>query len=186
MNIPNTLTLLRIMLVPALVAALLIRFENHAFYAVGVYLLAMATDWLDGFLARRWGQVTVFGVLLDPVADKMVTAAALISLVQTGDAPAWIVVILVGREFAVSGLRMIAASQHLVIPAHFFGKAKTFAEVPTLSVLILNRAFESPLMSRLGMAGLWTVLALSLLSGFDYWRKFRRRIDFAAVPTEAE
>jgi CDP-diacylglycerol--glycerol-3-phosphate 3-phosphatidyltransferase len=185
MNLPNAITVFRIFLIPPLVAILLIRFENREVYGVAVYLLAALTDWLDGFLARRWKQVTVIGELLDPVADKMLASAVLITLVQLGGVPAWMVVVLIAREFAVTGLRMIAASQRLVIPAHFLGKAKTFAEAPTLVVLILGETWLGPVGPVAGNAGLWIVLLLSLSSGVDYLQKSWKRIDFAASAEES-
>ena len=122
MNLPNTLTLLRIFIVPLLVAALVQQdffvhgsgwFSNELF-ALSIFLIAAATDLLDGFLARKWGQITTVGTLLDPIADKLLISAALISLVQIHRVPAWIVILIVGREFAVSGLRSIAAAERCV------------------------------------------------------------------------
>src|SRR3982750_1816939 len=113
MNLPNSLTLLRIFFVPLLVAALVqeqLPFQsglfdiNKEFIALAIFLAAAATDLLDGYLARRWGQVTTVGTLLDPIADKLLISAALISLVQTGNVPAWLTILLIGREFAISGL----------------------------------------------------------------------------------
>src|SRR5882724_11749182 len=138
MNLPNSLTILRIFFVPLLVAALVQ--ENVAFQlgsvlvtnewlSLAIFLLAAGTDLLDGYLARRWKQVTTIGTLLDPIADKLLVSAALISLVQQRVVPGWLVVILVGREFAVSGLRSIAAVEGYVIKASELGKAKTAWQV---------------------------------------------------------
>src|SRR3954469_9562466 len=126
MNIPNVLTIARIFFVPLLVAALVqqdvifvwrgVAFTNDVL-ALGIFLVAAATDLLDGYLARRWGQVTTIGTLLDPIADKLLVSAALISLVQIRAIPAWMVVLIIGREFAVSGLRSIAAAEGYTIAA---------------------------------------------------------------------
>ena len=109
-NLPNSLTLLRIFLVPILVVILLTKFEDKELWGVGVFLIAASTDFLDGYIARKRGQVTNLGKLLDPVADKLLISAAFISLVEEGLAPAWMVVIIIGREFAVMGLRSIASA----------------------------------------------------------------------------
>src|SRR5437764_651084 len=134
MNLPNLLTLLRIFFVPLLVAALLA--ENfgadvrgviplsQALFALAVFLIAAATDLVDGYLARRWGQITTVGTLLDPIADKLLISAALVSLVQINRVSAWMVILIIGREFAVSGLRSIAASEGYVIAAGELGKTK--------------------------------------------------------------
>src|SRR5437763_6184407 len=138
MNFPNSLTILRIFFVPLLVAALVQ--ENvalnvgplHAtneWLALAIFLSAAATDLLDGYLARRWQQVTTIGTLLDPIADKLLVSAALIALVQEKVVPAWLVVLLIGREFAVSGLRSIAASEGFTISASELGKTKTVSQV---------------------------------------------------------
>src|SRR3979409_511779 len=143
MNGPNLLTLLRIFFVPLLVAALLgggfvepylaaltgpLAITRETF-ALLIFLTAAATDLLDGYLARRWGQVTTIGTLLDPIADKLLVSAALISLVQVRGVPGWLVVLLVGRECAVAGLRSIAAVEGYIIKANELGKTKTFWQV---------------------------------------------------------
>src|SRR5271166_1884525 len=139
MNLPNALTILRIFFVPFLVAVLVeqdLRIEwrggvlvSNAFLALSIFLFAAATDLLDGYLARRWKQITTVGTLLDPIADKLLVSAALISLVQVGVVRGWLVVLLVGREFAVSGLRSIAAVEGYTIKASELGKTKTFWQV---------------------------------------------------------
>src|SRR5918992_198958 len=136
MNLPNALTLLRIFFVPLLVAALVkedFQFRvgvwqvNKEFLALGIFLAAAATDLLDGYLARRWGQVTTVGMLLDPIADKLLVCAALISLVQVHAIPGWMAILIIGREFAVSGLRSIAAAEGYTIQASELGKGKMLA-----------------------------------------------------------
>src|SRR5258706_4135711 len=127
MNLPNLLTLLRIFFVPLLVAALLADNSSSGWqtlfpisrelFALAIFLIAAATDLLDGYLARRWGQITTVGTLLDPIDDKLLISAALVSLVQTHRVPAWMVVLIIGREFAVTGLRSIAAAEGYTIHA---------------------------------------------------------------------
>src|SRR6516164_8822705 len=134
MNLPNALTILRIFFVPLLVAALVqenVGFQvgavkvTNEWLSLAIFLVAAATDLLDGYLARRWKQVTTIGTLLDPIADKLLVSAALIALVQIGVVRGWLVVLLVGREFAVSGLRSIAAAEGYTIAASELGKTKT-------------------------------------------------------------
>ncbi|MCU1349464.1 MAG: CDP-diacylglycerol--glycerol-3-phosphate 3-phosphatidyltransferase, partial [Acidobacteria bacterium] len=123
-NLPNSLTLFRIFLVPFLVAVLLTKFTGKEYVGLGIFLVAAFTDFLDGFFARRRNQMTRLGALLDPIADKLLMSAAFISLVELGLAKAWMVVIIIGREFAVSGLRSIAAQQGVTIGASPLGKGK--------------------------------------------------------------
>src|SRR5260221_9872532 len=138
MNLPNSLTIARIFFVPLLVAALVeenvaIRvfgaLVTNEWLALGIFLIAAITDLLDGYLARRWGQVTTIGTLLDPIADKLLISAALISLVQVRALPGWMAILIIGREFAVSGLRSIAAAEGYTIKASDLGKTKMFSQV---------------------------------------------------------
>src|SRR5687768_15258931 len=137
-NVPNALTLLRIFLVPFLVVVLLTKFDGREYVGLAIFLLAAATDFFDGFFARRHRKVTRLGMLLDPIADKLLISAAFISLVELGVAPAWMVVIIIGREFAVSGLRSIASQQGVTIAASPLGKTKTITQVVAISILILH------------------------------------------------
>src|SRR5579862_127140 len=146
MNLPNLLTLLRIFFVPLLVAALLAEdlglnwpkdaFISQEVFALAVFLVAAATDLVDGYFARRWKQVTTVGTLLDPIADKLLVSAALISLVQIHRVPAWMVILIIGREFAVSGLRSIAAAEGYTIRASDLGKTKMITQVIAISMLL--------------------------------------------------
>lgn len=195
MNLPNTLTLSRIFLVPLLVAALFsTRIPNHELYATAIFLAAALTDLFDGYFARRRRQITTLGVLLDPIADKLLISAAFISLVQVEPVwvPAWMVVIIVGREFAVSGLRGIAASQGFAIAANELGKAKTVIQVLAITVIILGHRYGEITVAGvhvnlqlLGWIGLWLVVILALLSAFSYFRKFWQRVD-ASVKRQRE
>lgn len=148
MNLPNTVTLLRIFIVPLLVVVLLTRVSTEWFgvsqrlLGVAIFLGAALTDWLDGFLARRRRQVSTLGILLDPLADKLLISAALIALVDNRLAPAWAVVIIIGREFAVTGLRSIAAREGVLITPSRMGKFKMLAEVIAVALLILSMTDE--------------------------------------------
>ncbi len=170
-NVPNLLTLGRILLVPILVVALLTEFEGKAAIGLGVFLLAAATDVLDGFLARRRRQITNLGKLLDPAADKILTGAAFISLVGLQLAPAWMVVVIVAREFAVSTLRSVAASRQLVIAAAWSGKLKTALQVAAISILILSLA--RPRLHGPAQVLLWVALVASVFSGLEYFARNR-------------
>jgi CDP-diacylglycerol--glycerol-3-phosphate 3-phosphatidyltransferase len=184
MNIPNFLTIVRIFFVPLLVAALVqqdvtIGFRGMVFtndlLALGIFLVAAVTDLLDGYLARRWGQVTTIGTLLDPIADKLLVSAALISLVQIRAIPAWMVVLIVGREFAVSGLRSIAAAEGYTIAASELGKTKTISQVAAISTVLLSLRHTFFLEPAYWL--MWAVVIFAMLSAVDYFWKFWRRVD---------
>jgi len=185
-NLPNLLTLLRIFFVPLLVAALLAdgtwitRVQglvpiSREIFALAVFLVAAATDLLDGYLARRWGQVTTVGTLLDPIADKLLISAALVSLVDIHRAPAWIVILIIGREFAVSGLRSIAAASGYTIRASELGKTKMAAQVVAIALVI--GGIRWPSLEQPAIIGLWAVMIFGIVSAADYFRKFWRKVD---------
>jgi CDP-diacylglycerol--glycerol-3-phosphate 3-phosphatidyltransferase len=178
-NLPNKLTLARIFLVPLLMVFLIAETRTPGYAAVVVFLAAVLTDWLDGHIARATSQVTTLGKLLDPTADKLLIAAALITLVQVGRVPAWMVVVLVGRDLAVTGLRGIAAAQGLIIPASDLGKYKMGAEVVAVTLLLSGWSPLPPglLVPPVGLLALGVAGLLALLSGVDYFLKFWRRID---------
>ncbi len=170
MNLANLLTITRIFCIPALVITLLSRFPSQAWVSFALWCLATFTDTLDGFLARQRKQVTTFGQLLDPIADKLLIASALICFVQLGRVPAWMAIIIIGREFAVTGFRAIASSQGLHIPASVWGKAKMILETITIALLILGPKILSHFYF-LTQVGLWFIIALSLFSAVEYgWR----------------
>ena len=184
MNLPNTLTIARIFIVPLLVAVLvqerIILHWNGAVItndvvALIIFWVAAATDLLDGYLARRWGQVTTIGTLLDPIADKLLVSAALISLVQVRVVPGWLVVLLVGREFAVSGLRSIAAVEGYTIRASELGKTKTFWQVLAISLLMIS--MHHAWVARWANLSLYVVVLFSIWSAVSYFNKFWRKID---------
>jgi CDP-diacylglycerol--glycerol-3-phosphate 3-phosphatidyltransferase len=174
-NLPNALTLSRIFLVPLLVVVLLTRTELWELIGAAIFGVAALTDWLDGYLARRRRQVTTLGTMLDPVADKMLISAAFISLVQTGLAPAWMVVVIVGREFAVMGLRMVAAEKGITISASPLGKGKMATQVVAILLLILGEKFLGPV-AALGLIMLWVTVFLALVSGLDYFFRFYKKV----------
>ena len=178
MNLPNAITLARIFLVPLLVVVLLTKFEGRQIFGVrhelvgaAIFGIASLTDWLDGYLARRRKQITTFGQLMDPLADKLLITAAFISIVQMGLAPAWMVAVILGREFLVTVLRSIASSKGVVIAASSLGKLKMAAEVTTILALILGQALMPPLLI-VGIIALWASLITAVVSGVDYYRKF--------------
>ena len=155
-NLPNALTLFRIFLVPFLVVVLLTKFSGREYAGLAIFLVAAVTDFFDGFIARRRNQITRLGALLDPIADKLLMSAAFISLVELQYAKAWMVVIIIGREFAVSGLRAIAAQQGITIAASPLGKTKMVAEVVAVSLLILGHELGEFLF--IGNVALWVVM----------------------------
>lgn len=167
-TLPNALTLLRIFLVPLLVVVVLTRYE---IIGVTIFLAASFTDWLDGHLARKRRQVTTLGQLLDPLADKLLITAAFISLVELELAPAWMVVIIVGRELAVTGLRAVARDQRVTIAASALGKYKMGAQVVAVSILIVGPRFLGELIV-LGEIALWVVVVLSIASMIQYFLSF--------------
>ena len=178
MNLPNSLTIARIFLVPVLVSVLLTKFEGRLVLGLPVELvgaaifgLASLTDWLDGYLARRRGQVTWVGQVLDPIADKLLISATLISLVQLDLAPAWMVAVIIGREFAITGLRSVAYARGLTMPASPLGKAKMVSQVVAILLLILGWE-RVPALLLLGQTALWVVMATALWSAADYYVRF--------------
>jgi CDP-diacylglycerol---glycerol-3-phosphate 3-phosphatidyltransferase len=180
MNLPNALTVGRIFLVPLLVVVLLTKFEGRLIFGIhkdlvgaAIFGIASLTDVLDGYLARRRKQVTTFGQLMDPLADKLLIIAALISLVQMDLAPAWMVAVIVGREIFVTVIRSMAHGKGLIIPASRMGKLKMASEVVAILALILGQEFLQPF-HVLGTIALWVAMATAILSGFDYYRRFAR------------
>jgi len=171
-NIPNALTAFRIFLVPFLVVVLLTKYSDRV--GLAIFLVAAITDFFDGYLARRLKKITRLGVLLDPIADKLLMSAAFISLVELGVAKAWMVCIIIGREFAVSGLRSIAAQQGVTIAASPLGKTKTISQVIAISLLIIS--YELGEFRFTSELALWVVVLFSLVSGVDYFLKFARGV----------
>jgi CDP-diacylglycerol--glycerol-3-phosphate 3-phosphatidyltransferase len=183
-NLPNALTLLRIFFVPLLVAALVQEswsveigglLLTNSSIALTIFLAASATDLLDGYLARRWKQITTVGTLLDPVADKLLISAALIALVQVHVIPGWIAIVIVAREFAVTGLRSIAASSGFTIKASDLGKFKMVMQVAAVALFLLS--IERAELAWWAMAWMYLVLAVTLVSAGHYFWRFWRKVD---------
>ena len=187
MNLPNTLTLVRMFLVPLLVVVLLTEFEGRQILGMskelvgaGIFAVASVTDWLDGWLARRRRQVTWLGQMLDPIADKLLTSAAFISLVQLGLAPAWMVALIIGREFAITALRSLAYTKGITIPASPLGKIKMVTQVTAILLLIVGGG-PLPLLLPLGHVALWFVMVTAMVSAIDYYRRFQRLLNARVV-----
>jgi CDP-diacylglycerol--glycerol-3-phosphate 3-phosphatidyltransferase len=181
LNLPNTLTIFRILLVPLLVVVLLTKFDGKEWFGLGLFLLASLTDFLDGFIARRQKKITKLGKLLDPAADKIMTSAAFISLVELGVAPAWMVMVIIARDFAVSSLRSFAAAEHVVIPAGWSGKVKTFLQIVAISLLIIYNQLGE--FAHLAPLSLWVALLVSVYSGIEYFVRFGRLLLRGELPT---
>jgi CDP-diacylglycerol--glycerol-3-phosphate 3-phosphatidyltransferase len=180
MNLPNTLTVARIFLVPVLVSVLLTKFEGRLvlgwpveLVAAAIFGIASLTDWLDGYLARRRKQITTLGQILDPLADKLLISATLISLVQLNLVQSWMVAVIICREIAVTGLRNLAYSRGLTMPASGLGKLKMASQVTAILLLILGWE-RVPQLLVLGRAAMWVVLITALVSAADYYRGFQR------------
>ncbi|RII31583.1 MAG: CDP-diacylglycerol--glycerol-3-phosphate 3-phosphatidyltransferase [Geobacter sp.] len=186
LNLPNILTMMRIAAIPLLAALLMSPSQSAGFWAAAVFSLASITDWLDGYLARRMGIVTVFGKFLDPIADKLIVMAALIMILPFGRVPAWMVLLILGREIIITGLRGIASSEGIVIQASDLGKFKTIFQIVAIIGLLLhynyNWFFGIDLpwlhvnMHNVGMFFLWIATLLTVWSGIDYLARFVRVI----------
>lgn len=184
MNLPNSLTLLRIFFVPVLIVVLLTRsptvpmfgFTIHfEVWGVLILLLAAATDWADGYLARRRMQVTTLGILLDPIADKLLISAAFIALVDMHLVKAWMVVIIIGREFTVLGLRNIASAEGFTIEASTLGKTKMILQVCAVAIVIVTA--RHPSLNIMGLALMWLVVISALVSAAQYFLRFWSHVD---------
>ncbi len=176
LTLPNGLTIIRILAIPII---LILLFSSGRLFQVVtaiLFLLVSITDTLDGFLARRQRMVTTLGKFLDPLADKLLIVTFLIALIPAREIPFWIVIVIVGREITVTGLRGIAATQDIVISASDLGKYKTFFETIAIFFLILKEPFFSIDVYQVGMGLLWIAMAMAILSAIDYFRKFLRTI----------
>ena len=171
-NLPNSLTLFRVACIPVLVLLLFFPHKATSFVAALVFALASISDLLDGFLARRQQLVTTFGKFLDPLADKLIVSAALIMLIPLGRAPAWMVVVIVGRELAITGLRSMAVSEGKVISADALGKKKMVFQIVAILGLLLHYDYFGINLHAVGMFFLWLAVILTLWSGFNYFRRF--------------
>jgi CDP-diacylglycerol--glycerol-3-phosphate 3-phosphatidyltransferase len=179
-NVPNGITFFRVVLVPVLMTFLLVDVKYGDLLALAVFVLAAASDSLDGYLARRFRQTTTLGAFLDPLADKLLVAAALISLIELGELSAWVAMVVIAREFAVTGLRMMAAVEGTVIPASKWGKAKTASQMLAIACLIIEPRWIKPEWTLAGQRITWylvlLMLVLTVVSGVDYFVHARQKI----------
>jgi CDP-diacylglycerol--glycerol-3-phosphate 3-phosphatidyltransferase len=175
-NFPNILTIGRILLVPILVTVLFTKVEGKEWYGLGLFLAAALTDFLDGYFARRWHQVTRLGMILDPAADKILMASAFISLVELNPVvtPAWMVALILSREFAVGALRNVAASEGVLIPAGWSGKLKTGVQIGAVSLLIIHNELGE--FRHLAPISLWFAVGITLFSGIEYFVRYRQKL----------
>jgi CDP-diacylglycerol--glycerol-3-phosphate 3-phosphatidyltransferase len=191
MNLPNSLTVSRICLVPLLVVVLLTNFEGRQIAGVpseiagaAIFALASLTDWADGYLARRRKQITALGQVIDPLADKLLILAALLSLVHMDRAPAWMVAVILGRDFAVTALRNLGYARGVPIPASWIGKVKMVAQVVAILALILSRGQIAWLLA-LGRVALWAAVVTAMVSAADYFRRFNVVLSAPRAPLTA-
>ena len=189
LNLPNKLTLIRMFLAPIYLALMLIEFPYHYIVALAVFSVASLTDMLDGKIARKNNLITVFGKLLDPLADKMLTTAALLAFMREGWCSIWIVMIVLTREFAVAGVRLIATAQGIVIPANYWGKAKTVSQMVFTIVIMLLAELDATFdifanagwftLARVSNIMLWITAVLTVVSGITYFVYSKKLIDFS-------
>lgn len=181
MNLPNKLTLLRILLIPVFVALVEIDFAGHYLWAVAVFAIASFTDYLDGHLARKWGLVTDFGKFADPLADKILTTTAIIYLVQMNLCHPVVLIIIIAREFAVSGVRMIAAGAPggKVIAANMWGKVKTVLQMVSIILVFVLLGLNVSATALVSHICMWAVGAATLISGVQYLWGNRQYINTA-------
>jgi len=172
LNPPTILTLSRILLVPVFIFSV----YQHPVFGALIFGIASITDYLDGYLARHSGDITKLGIILDPIADKFLVVSALIVLVDMERLPAWIAIIIIVREFLVTGLRAIALSKNILIPAETGGKLKTFTQIIAILCLILMGSIFDIDLYDMGIILIWIALALSVISGIKYTLSFWRRI----------
>ncbi|MEW6410273.1 MAG: CDP-diacylglycerol--glycerol-3-phosphate 3-phosphatidyltransferase [Nitrospirota bacterium] len=174
-NLPNALTLIRILIIPLFILLLLSPTPEKEFLAAVIFSIASLTDWLDGFIARKSSKVTKLGMILDPIADKLLIAAALILLVDMLRIPAWMAVVIIGRELAVSGLRAVALSKDIVIPAESGGKYKMVTQIVAVLFLLLGYEIYGISFLTIGMIALWISMIFGIISGIGYFVSFWRQ-----------
>ena len=172
LNLPNALTTLRLLLIPAILLSFDAQFAYHQWAAPALFVVASITDSLDGRIARRFGRVTTLGKFLDPLADKMLILAVLALLVQDALLPAWVVVVVVGRELLITGLRAVGAAQGLIIVATPFGKTKTVSQMLAVGLLMLQRPY--PTLNGVAIVMVWAAVVFTVFSGLDYLWRYRR------------
>lgn len=171
MNLANRITLLRIAMIPLFMVLMLVQFPFHMEAALVVFLIASLTDHVDGHLARKYNMITDFGKFMDPLADKLLVTSAFVIFIQLGRIEAWVVFLILAREFAVTGLRTLAAAQNVVIAASNFGKLKTVTQIVTICVLILNNFPFSLINLPVDVLCIYATVITTVLSGLDYFIK---------------
>ena len=171
MNLPNTLTMIRIILVPIFMLVLLVKIPYGQLFAAAIFIIAASTDGLDGYIARKRKQITNFGKIMDPLADKLLVSAALISLVQLGKISGWVAVLIIGREFAVTGLRSVAAAEGIVIAASKLGKYKTVSQIVAIVAILINEFIIKIIGLPLGDYFMYVAIFFTVYSGLDYFLK---------------
>jgi len=170
MNLPNKLTVLRVIMIPFFVVMLMLdggMNQTYRYIAAAIFIIASFTDFLDGSIARKYNLVTNFGKFMDPLADKLLVCSALICLIELGQLPAWMVLIIISREFIISGFRLVASDNGVVIAASYWGKWKTVFQMISVILLIVN----IPALSMVTNIALWIALALTVISLVDYIKK---------------
>lgn len=183
MNLPNKITISRIFLIPLFLIVMLVPFSwgdvqvgeyrlpvTHLVGAI-IFIIASCTDWIDGYYARKLNLVTNLGKFLDPLADKLLVSAALITLVELQLAPAWMVIVIISREFAVTGLRLVLAGEGEVVAANMLGKIKTWAQIIAVSALLLHNLPFELVNIPFAMISLWVAVIFTIYSGWDYFVK---------------
>lgn len=171
MNLANKITLLRILMIPFFMVLVLVEFPYHMEAALAVFLAASLTDKLDGYLARKYNMITDFGKFMDPLADKLLVTGAFVALIQLGRIEAWIVFVILAREFAVTGLRSLAAAQNIIIAASSYGKIKTVTQIVAIIILLLDNFPFSLINLPMNTIAIYAALAATILSGLDYFSK---------------
>ncbi len=172
LNLPTVLTLSRIVLIPVFIFTVYL----HPIFGAFIFSIASITDFLDGYLARRSGDITKFGIILDPIADKFLVISALIVLVDMERLPAWIAITIIVREFLVTGLRAVALSKDIIIPAEIGGKIKTTMQIIAILCLILKRSIFNIDLYDIGIVLIWVALLISIISGVKYTISFGKKI----------
>jgi len=176
LSLPNGVTILRIVAIPIILVLLFYMGRGYQLLTALLFFGAAVTDTIDGYLARRRGMVTTLGIFLDPLADKLLIVTTLIALIPAREIPVWMVIVIVGREIAITGLRGIAVSQGIIISASALGKYKTVFESASIFFLILNGSYSFLNFRPVGMFFLWVALGIAIVSGVDYFRKYLKSI----------
>lgn len=177
MNLANKITILRILMVPVFILFAIVELPYHMEAAVVIFLLASITDNLDGYIARKYNMITDFGKFIDPLADKLLVTGAFLVLIELGRIEAWIVFIILAREFAVTGLRTLAAAQNIIIAASSYGKIKTVTQIITIVVLLLDNFPFSSINLPMDYVMTYAALIITVISGLEYFIKNKQVIE---------